>query len=43
MPSRHHLSRKQQNERFAVKRIEAEATRRKNKAIRMRKLAAKAA
>lgn len=42
MPSRHHLSRKGQNARFAVKREEGFAKRRKAKAIRMRKLEAKA-
>jgi hypothetical protein len=43
MPSRHHLSRKGQNARFAVKRKEAEFTRRKSKAKRLAKLEKKAA
>ncbi len=42
MPSRHHISRKSANERFAVKRKEAEFTRRKAKAKRMAKAEAKA-
>jgi hypothetical protein len=41
MPSRHHLSRKGQNARFAVKREDGFAKRRKAKAIRMRKLESK--
>jgi hypothetical protein len=43
MPTRHHISRKSANARFAVKRKEAEFTRRKNKAKRLAKLEKKAA
>ncbi|MFZ2682117.1 MAG: hypothetical protein WAZ14_03435 [Patescibacteria group bacterium] len=43
MPSRHHISRKDRNARFAVTRKEAEFTRRKAKAKRLAKLEAKAA
>lgn len=38
MPTRHHISRKSANARFAVKRKAAEFTRRKNKAKRLAKL-----
>lgn len=43
MPTRHHISRKSANARFAVKRKEAEFTRRKSKAKRLAKLEKKAA
>lgn len=42
MPSRQHLARKSQRNIWKAGRPEAEARRRKQKAIRMRKLAAKA-
>lgn len=42
MPTRQHTSRKDQNAAFAIRRKEAEFTRRKAKAIRMAKLEAKA-
>jgi hypothetical protein len=42
MPQRQHTSRKDQNAMFAVKRKEAEFRRRKQKAIRLGKLEAKA-
>ncbi len=43
MPTRHHISRKDANERFAIKRKEAEFTRRKSKAKRLAKAEKKAA
>jgi hypothetical protein len=43
MPTRHHLSRKGQNARFAVKRKAAEFRRRKQKAQRLAKLEKKTA
>lgn len=42
MPTRHHLSRKEQNAIFAVKRENAFAKHRKAKAIRLRKAETKA-
>jgi hypothetical protein len=42
MPTRQHTSRKDQNAMFAVRRKEAEFRRRKQKAIRLAKLEAKA-
>ena len=43
MPTRHHISRKGANARFAVKRKEAEFAGRKNKAKRLTKLEKKVA
>ncbi len=42
MPTRHKISRKAQNAAFAIKREDGFAKRRKAKAIRMRKIEAKA-